>query len=279
MEQTDSSPRTTATEDAHEMKISISHPEHPERDMEIHVGRPKAPGEDVQVHVVHINSGIKKRAYSTQHLFKQPSVAARLAAILGIIAIAILYFALPENLTLGPSWLFPLIEGLLLLLFIPTQFVERFNNPKAQHILAKTLLAVVTIGLIGSVALLIYSLLHQSIKAINLLRDASLLWVSNILVFALWYWEIDGGGPRARHLAGNRAADFQFPQQTPGNTQYWVPLFIDYLFLAFNTSTALSPTDTFPLTRQAKILMMIQAAISLVVIALLASRAVNILGT
>ncbi len=112
--------------------------------------------------------------------------------------------------------------------------------------------------------------------ATNLLRAAALLWSFNILVFALWYWEVDGGGPWKRHLAGHRAADFLFPQQAAG--ERWVPHFLDYLFVAFTGATALSPADTYPLTRRAKALMMVEAVLSLMVIGILIARAVNILG-
>ncbi len=106
-----------------------------------------------------------------------------------------------------------------------------------------------------------------------------LLWSFNVLVFALWYWEVDGGGPLKRHLSGHQAADFMFPQQAKGNTSGWAPHFLDYLFLAFTGATALSPADTYPLTRTAKALMMIEAIISVTVIVILVGRGVNILGS
>ncbi len=112
-----------------------------------------------------------------------------------------------------------------------------------------------------------------------LLRSAALLWGFNILVFALWYWEIDGGGPYKRHLAGHQATDFMFPQQADGNKTGWVSHFFDYLFLAFTGATALSPADTYPLTPLAKALMMMEAVLSMTIIVLLAARAVNILGS
>ena len=112
-----------------------------------------------------------------------------------------------------------------------------------------------------------------------LLQSSVLLWVFNILVFALWYWEIDGGRPVKRHLAGHQAADFMFPQQAGGNDGSWAPHFLDYLFVAFTGATALSPTDTYPLTRPAKALMMMEAMLSVAIIVLLVARAVNILGS
>lgn len=113
--------------------------------------------------------------------------------------------------------------------------------------------------------------------ALALLQTAVLLWVANVLVFALWYWEVDGGGPKKRHRHGHRAADFMFPQQADGNTSGWVPHFLDYLFVAFTGATALSPTDTYPLTRVAKGLMMVEALNAIVILAIIIGRIVNIL--
>ena len=207
---------------------------------------------------------------------KRGDIVSRWTVLLGIVVIGLFYFALPDNLTIGPSWLLLAIEAIVI---IPLIFIRRSDHPlvpKTTRILALVLLGTVTLGLVGSVALLILNLPAE--KGSSLLRDAALLWGSNILVFALWYWEVDGGGPRKRHLAGHKAADFMFPQQVDGNTTGWVAHFTDYLFLAFTGATALSPADTYPLSRQAKMLMMIEAMLSMVVIVLLAARAVNIYG-
>ena len=135
-------------------------------------------------------------------------------------------------------------------------------------------LAPLVLALIISLVLLIVDLPHER-HAIDLLRPAGVLWISNILIFAQWYWEIDGDGPILRHKHGHKAADFQFPQQADGKA--WAPGFVDYLFLAFCSATALSPADTVPLSRRAKLLMMVQASISLLLIALVISRSVNII--
>lgn len=201
----------------------------------------------------------------------------RWAALVGILAIGILYLALPEYLTFGPSWLLLILEVVLL---IPLLFVWRTRRPishKTLRLFTLAILGVVTVGLAASISLLVSIVLAGSIKAGFLLRSAALLWVTNILVFALWYWEVDGGGPHKRQHMGHQAADFMFPQQADGNKSGWVPEFVDYLFVAFTGATALSPADTFPLTRPAKLLMMVEAMISLTVIVLLAARAVNIL--
>ena len=133
--------------------------------------------------------------------------------------------------------------------------------------------------------LLISAVTDHTISPPQLLRSAAALWLSNILVFASWYWRLDAGGPQERaRTPGHTDGAFLFPQMTmdpaakiAAGEHDWEPNFVDYLFLAFNTSTAFSPTDVPVLSRWAKILMMIQSLISLLVIALLAGRAVNIL--
>jgi hypothetical protein len=147
------------------------------------------------------------------------------------------------------------------------------------------LTSIVTVDMVWSLGLLVAALpLHKESPA-DLLRSASALWITNILVFASWYWRLDAGGPRARELRGvHTDGAFLFPQMTLHGQgkrdlreQPWSPGFVDYLFLAFNTSTAFSPTDSPVLSSWAKILMMIQALISFATVALLAARAVNIL--
>lgn len=206
-------------------------------------------------------------------------IAPRWQALIGIVVLAIINIVLPANLTLGPTWLLPLIEAILLIPLFLEWIVNRPLSHRIRRSLALLLLGVVTVGMVSAVIFLLLTLSNSSssTKALLLLRDAALIWISNILVFSLWYWEIDGGGPTKRHETGHQATDFMFPQQADGNTSGWVPHFFDYVFLAFTAATALSPTDTFPLSRPAKALMMVQAIISLVVVVLLAARAVNIL--
>jgi len=145
--------------------------------------------------------------------------------------------------------------------------------------------ALLTAGLIVSVIFLVSALPAHKETPLQLLVSAASLWVTNILVFALWYWRLDAGGPNQRDArAGHCDGDFLFPQMTmteqalkEAGQENWSPNFVDYLFLAFNTSTAFSPTDAPVLARWAKVLMMLQSLLSLLIIALLAARAVNIL--
>ncbi len=200
----------------------------------------------------------------------------RVVAALVAVLIGVLFLALPGFLTIGPTWLLLVVEGILFLPLLFFGYTKRLLSRRGIRILTLTMLGVATAALASGIVLLIKSLPGNS-NAPLLLRSAALLWCSNVLVFSLWYWEIDGGGPLKRHLMGHKAADFMFPQQTDGNTNNWMPHFLDYLFVAFTGATALSPADTFPLTRIAKGLMVIEAVFSMVIIVLLAARAVNIL--
>ena len=142
-----------------------------------------------------------------------------------------------------------------------------------------------TVGLIISVTLLVDALPAGKEAPQQLLLSAASLWITNILVFALWYWRLDAGGPYQRDkVPGHSDGAFLFPQMTmskealrESGQRNWSPNFVDYLFLAFNTSTAFSPTDVLVLARWAKVLMMLQSLLALLIIALLAARAVNIL--
>ncbi|MBA2278466.1 MAG: DUF1345 domain-containing protein, partial [Chloroflexia bacterium] len=127
------------------------------------------------------------------------------------------------------------------------------------------------------VTVLVARLPVTGMSARELLRDAALLWLGNVLTFALWYWELDGGGPTGRHHQRYQSTDFLFPQVVMGGERAarWQPGFIDYLFLAFTFSTALSPADTAVLSRRAKALVIVQALLSIVVLVVLAARAVN----
>jgi uncharacterized membrane protein len=222
-----------------------------------------------------VASGDQKHKPNTVQL--QVTIAPRWAAIIGLLAIGILYLFLPDKLRIGPNWLLLVIEVVALLPLVVSMLTKRRFSHFTLRVYALILLGIVTLALAVSITLLII-ILPTYKHATDLLGSAAVLWISNIIVFALWYWEIDGGGPVKRHQSGHQAADFMFPQQADGNHASWAPHFLDYLFLAFTGATALSPADTFPMTRPAKTLMMIEALLSLTIIVLLAARAVNILG-
>jgi len=200
----------------------------------------------------------------------------RWPAFVALIADGMLYFALPERLSVGPRWL---LLAIVFLLLVPITHSYRRGRYDIARILTFIAMGAITFGLIASLALLIQGLPRHLERPSQLLLSATLLWITNVLVFGLWYWKLDAGGPLGRDTArGNIESSFLFPQMMmPNRDASWSPQFIDYLFLAFNTSTAFSPTDTAALSRWAKIGMMTQALISLLIVALLAARAVNIL--
>jgi len=209
----------------------------------------------------------------------------RWPALVAVLCAGGLNYALPPELSFGPRWLLFVILGVLL---VPTVMLHRAGQHRMNTIVGHVIGVIMTAFMIWSVYLLVDALTHpqsHTLKAQELLHSAAFLWITNVLVFGSWYWRLDAGGPNVRELrAGHACGSFLFPQMTlddrlrnnPDGT-LWSPQFVDYLFLAFNTSTALSPADTAALSRWAKLLMMVQALISLTIIVLLAARAVNIL--
>ena len=207
----------------------------------------------------------------------------RWPALVALVGAGALYAALPSSLVIaGPRWL---LTALVVLLVVPAEVAHHRGNNSLNQIIGYILNGLVTLAMIVSLALLIQALSDHKVAPQELLRSAAALWVTNILIFASWYWRLDAGGPHQRaRTSGHVDGAFLFPQMTmdpeakrAAGEHDWEPNFVDYLFLAFNTSTALSPTDVPVLSRWAKGLMMIQSLISLLVIVLLASRAVNIL--
>ena len=201
----------------------------------------------------------------------------RWPSILAILATGGLHFFIPASLRFGQEWLLLVVISILL---VPTVVAHRIGQYRLNRALGYVVLSVVTASMIWSLGLLIIRLPRHLDPPQELLRAAAALWVANVLVFASWYWRLDAGGPHARDQRdAHEEGAFLFPQMvTPWQSdKNWRPGFVDYMFLAFNTSTAFSPTDVPVLSRWAKGMMMLQACISLVTVALLAARAVNIL--
>jgi len=211
--------------------------------------------------------------------------------VIAVLAAGSLHYALPDTMNAGPPWLLLVVVALLL---VPTIVAHRVGRHDLNEAFGHLVTGVVSAGLGWAIVRLVAELtIHgpRAAAAVSLLRAAGLLWATTVLVFASWYWRLDAGGPNARD-ARRRAGEahtrgaFLFPQMTidPAVLRthcdvdtHWSPEFIDYLFVAFTTSTAFSPTDVPVLSRWAKVLMMLQAVMSLTTIALIAARAVNIL--
>jgi uncharacterized membrane protein len=198
-----------------------------------------------------------------------------------ILAAIALQLALPARLTVGPSWLVPALEGALLVgMFMATPNQLEHEHPRRRRV-ALGLTAFVSAANIYSLGALTHYLLHHNVNRGNeLIVSGVLIWLTNFLIFGLWYWETDRGGPGRRAAGHDRAPDFLFPQMQDDRIEPfdWRPQFVDYLYVSLTNAAAFSPTDTMPLTHTAKVIMGIQSLVSLVTIGLIVSRAVNILG-
>ena len=201
----------------------------------------------------------------------------RWPAAVALLVIGALYAVLSEGLTLGPR---AFLLGLVAVLLVPLMSAHLRGSHRLARWFGLGMVGIVTVAVVVSAFSLVSTALGRGMSAPALLRDAALLWVINVATFAVWYWEVDGGGPVVRRRKGHRSEDFLFPQTNvvTAVARTWHPGFVDYLFLAFNTSTAFSPTDTAVLSRRAKVLMMVQALLSLVILAVLIGRAINALA-
>jgi hypothetical protein len=201
----------------------------------------------------------------------------RLPAIVAMFAIAGLLALVSDRLRVVPFWL-PLAVVLVLTVAIEIAIARERHDLRPR--IAYVGLGTTTFLIASSVVLLVQQLLAGAVEPSALLFGAAAIWAANCAVFAVWYWEIDGGGPAKRRRDGHVSSDFLFPQLQIGDgtsSGGWWPGFLDYLFVAWNASTAFSPTDTLILSQRAKVLMMIQSLMSLVTIAVLAARAINTL--
>jgi hypothetical protein len=201
------------------------------------------------------------------------------AAVLAVIALTIV---VPRDQRLLPAWTLPLIEGILLAALIAGDPGAIDRRSRLLRGISIGLVAILVLSALMSTALLIDALINggsQTDSASDLLEAGAIVWVGNIIAFALLYWELDSGGAAARANRAPNEAGFSFPQQmdpqlAPAD---WMPRFVDYLYLAFTNATALSPTDAMPLAPWAKLAMMVQSLISLSIIGLVIARAVNVL--
>ena len=221
----------------------------------------------------------------------------RLYPTAAILTSAALYATLPSRFVAGQSagvfsiarWIVPALTVLLLLVLLlsepQSRFAQRFRISAhdlrvSRRVAALAVIALVSLANGASIVLLVHVLVNGAHAQANLLLRAGIhMWCLNVLVFALWFWQLDNGGPTARTTADPRRRDFLFPQQTDPETGApgWRPLFLDYLYVSFTNATAFSPTDTMPLSRWAKMLMLVESAASLVLALMVAARAVNIL--
>jgi len=205
----------------------------------------------------------------------------RLAVTLAILAAIAMLVALPDRIAPHPRWLLPGLALLLLAGLVVASPTRIDRQSRALRSVSLLLIAVISIANAATAARLIVDLVRGTgIRTPSeLLLTGAAIWLTNVIAFGLWYWEFDRGGPVARAHAMKPYPDFLFPQMTsPENTPpEWEPEFVDYLYTSFTNATAFSPTDVMPLSRWAKLTMLAQSAVSLMTVALVVARAVNIL--
>jgi uncharacterized membrane protein len=202
-------------------------------------------------------------------------------AQLAVAATLLLNIVLPDKVRVGPSWMVPAIGAVLLLTLIVVAPRRLTHHSPGRRRFSLVVVAVVSVANLLSLGLLIHYLTTGGIAdGERLLVSGVVLWGTNVLLYSVWYWEFDQGGPVERFRGTKRLADFQFPQSenpelAPKN---WRPTFGDYLYTSLTNATAFSPTDTMPLTHLAKAMMGTQSVTALLTLGLVVARAVNILG-
>jgi uncharacterized membrane protein len=201
---------------------------------------------------------------------------------LSVIAAIVLQVLLPPDYTKPlPAYLLPALEGALLVGLSIANPVRIERRGKAVRAASMVLIGLITIANAASAVLLIRAILEDNTvtRAGPLLATGASIWATNVIAFALWYWEFDRGGPVNRSMGTRHYPDLLFPQMAAPELAPtdWEPVFVDYLYFSFTNATAFSPTDVMPLARWAKVTMLVQSSVSLAVGALVIARAVNIL--
>jgi uncharacterized membrane protein len=206
----------------------------------------------------------------------------RWAVTTTILVALLVQWELPARLSFRPHWLLPALALVLLVGLVAANPVRVEARSRRLRWASLTVTVLISLANTWSAVALVRGLVHggEGAGAGQLLLTGGGIWITNIIVFALWYWEWDRGGPASRAAGGRPHPDFLFPQmQDPSMAPpHWEPTFLDYLYLAFTNATAFSPTDVLPMSRWAKMLMLAQSCVSLVTVALVIARAVNILG-
>ena len=267
---------------------------------QISVAAVDPPGEDIDIVTLHA-----KLAHITAHLerlsaatvrqagtvhqpawLRRTAEEPRLPVMFAVLVAVGLQGIVPHDLAFQPWWLLPALELFLLVIIIVTRQTSVSRESRILRVLGIGLVIAASLATAWSATLLVQKLIYNqgghgpldSPEA--LLRNGGAIWLTNVIVFALWYWEMDRGGPVARSCAFIVHPDFLFSQMTAPElvAKDWEPGFVDYFYLSFTNATAFSPTDTLPLTRWAKLVMMFQSAVSLVTVALVIARAVNVIS-
>jgi uncharacterized membrane protein len=211
----------------------------------------------------------------------RPAAEPRWPMATAVLAATILYVGMPHRGRVPGWWVFPVVQLVLLGLLIAQDPGRIDRRSGSLHRLMIALLVVMTLGTVLGVVVLAYDILDaaEGVTATILLGRGAAIWVANVIIFSLWYWQLDRGGPTERAAAAPVRPSFAFPENaTPELAPAgWRPAYPDYLYLAYTNATAFSPTDTLPVRRWAKLTMMVQSTLSLVIAILVIARAINVL--
>jgi hypothetical protein len=211
------------------------------------------------------------------------AIESRWPVILAICSVVLLLALLPSRVRVFPAWV-PWLTVIVLIVPMAAVALNTAKGPllRMERIVTVFFFVIAAVGIIGTLKILLSAMVRHSVAVTGpqLLTSSIAVWATNVLVFSVAYWRIDRGGPEARANNVNGRPDWLFPQENAGEDvpPDWRPTFVDYLFLAFCTATAFSPTDVQPLTSRVKLLMMLESTISLVTTVAVAARAINILG-
>jgi uncharacterized membrane protein len=201
---------------------------------------------------------------------------------LAVLVAAALQLVTPHRGRVPGWWLFPILEVVLLVILVAVDPGKVDDRSRPVRRLTIGLIAIMTIGTLGGLTVLIVDILRtpssSALNYTNLLGRGAMLWVTNVIVFSLWFWELDRGGPAERAAGSGIPPSFAFPENAMPEfaTEGWSPIYPDYLYLAFTNATAFSPTDTLPVTTWAKMAMLVQSVISLLTAILVVARAINV---
>ena len=203
---------------------------------------------------------------------------------LAVITVSTLHWFLDDELSLGPRWLVPAVSAVLIVVLIGVHPHRMHKQSMSARAVGLVTLAVLALANVTAGVRLVSQILGRkggSSDPLHLIMSGASIWIANVIIFGLLYWAFDRGGPAARALGLRQYTDFQFPQMADPSSAPpdWEPTLVDYLYLAFTNATAFSPTDVMPLTRPAKMAMMVQSTLSVVLIAVVLARAINILAT
>jgi hypothetical protein len=215
--------------------------------------------------------------FRNKHRLHDPVWHVQIAMVVAII----LQLTLPDKFSVGTRYAIPGIEALLLVILSFTTPKEKIFKSISRRVNVILLIGITSTANAYALGEVANQLLKHSVSnGRELILTAINIYLTNIIIFGLWYWEMDGGGPGERQLVKEYELDFYFPQQQNELLKHpeWKPTFLDYVYVSSTNAMAFSPTDTMPLSRRAKMLMLLQSTVSLIAIALVAARAVNILN-